>query len=173
MLKDRVVEVAVGAISKDAYLGQLLPTYKAMVFAREELPEGSLILTTGEGRLYYCGGLCYPTDDQFLWMNLALEAVSGEDLANALAQRGITHLLVSEKDVAFLEDHMPNEQVQKAMAFWQDQFIPQCGRVLYADADAALYQLSCGSIHDDSRRGAAAPAILAPARTSMPTGPVE
>jgi 4-amino-4-deoxy-L-arabinose transferase-like glycosyltransferase len=172
LVKDRVIEVAVGAISKDAYLRPLLPTYGAMAFARQNLPEGALILTTGEGRLYYCAGLCYPTDDQFLWMNLALQAVSGEDLAGSLAQRGITHLLVSEKDVSFLEDHVPGAQVERAMDFLQNRFIPQCGRLLFADIDTALYQIDCGSVLDASRDRTAPPATLGRPRSPTQARPV-
>jgi hypothetical protein len=143
LVKDRVLDVTVGVMSKDAYLRRILPTYGAIAFARENLPEGSLILTTGEGRLYYCGGLCYPTDDQFLWMDITLEADSEQDLALSLKHRGITHLLVSHKDVAFFEDHIPGRRVQRAMGFLEIRFIPQCGRLMYGDVDAELYRIDC------------------------------
>jgi hypothetical protein len=93
-------------------------------------------------------------------------------LAGSLAQRGITHLLVSEKDVSFLEDHVPGAQVERAMDFLQNRFIPQCGRLLFADIDTALYQIDCGSVLDASRDRTAPPATLGRPRSPTQARPV-
>ena len=143
LFRDRVWAVVSGRESKTSHLLRVVPTYSAVAFAQAHLPPGARILTTGDGRAYYCGQLCYDTDDQFLWMNLVIAAHSPVEFGDLLAARDVTHLLLSFGDTAFLEEHDPDVGVHRALLFLEDEILPACGHKLYEDLHAALYRIEC------------------------------
>ena len=143
LFRDHVWAVVSGQESKASNLLRVVPTYSAVAFAQSHLPPGARILTTGDGRAYYCGQWCYDTDDQFLWMNLVIAAHSPSEFGDMLAAREVTHLLWSFGDTAFLEKHDPNGGVQRALLRLEDEFLPACGHKLYEDPQAALYRIEC------------------------------
>ena len=142
-VKDDVLAVITGAKSRDDYLRDVIPTYPAVAFALSHLPERSTLLSTGDGRAYYCRDLCYDSDDQMLWLNLALQAETAADFAAALDQRGVSHLLYSPGDIRFFQDFMAGDSAERATSFLIDDFLPSCGRPIYTDADTTLYEIDC------------------------------
>jgi len=141
--KDDVLAVITGAKSRDDYLQDVIPTYAAVAFALSHLPEGSTLLSTGDGRAYYCQDLCYDSDDQTLWLNLALQAETPADFALALDQRGVSHLMYSPGDILFFQDFMPGDSAERATSFLVNDFLPTCGHPIYTDANTTLYEIDC------------------------------
>ncbi len=142
-LQDGAPAVVAGQRSRADYLRAAVPTYAALAFALTDLPKGSSLLTTGDGRSYYCEDLCFESDDQTLWLNLLLEADRPADFEASLRRLGITHLLVSPQDIRFFEDHMPAPVVNRATSFLLEDVLPACGNLLFSDSNASLYEIDC------------------------------
>ncbi len=142
-VKDGGLAVVTGAQSRDDYLQDVIPPYAAVAFALSHLPEGSSLLSTGDARAYYCRDLCYDSDDQTLWLNLAIEADSPAGFEASLRRLGITHLLVSAQDIRYFEEHMSAPIVNRATSFLLEDVLPACGHLLFADSNASLYEIDC------------------------------
>lgn len=137
-----------GLETKDAYLSRLIPTYTAMSYARENLPERSKLLTTGDGRTYYCQNRCIDTDDQFLWSTLLASSETVKDFVRLSQSLGATHLLYSQQDVDFFESRLgkSDPQILTAVRMLKEAVMPACGRPIYEDSFAAIFSLdSCGN----------------------------
>ena len=85
-----------GRLTRDAYLERNVSYYAAARWASRHLDSSSRVLYLGEGRGYYCDvahvtqGFTHPP----LLITIAQKA-KGQQLGQALRQRGYTHLLVS------------------------------------------------------------------------------
>ena len=138
----RPLPVVLGRESKAEYLQRAIPTYSAWAFAANDLPAGSTVLSTGDGRLSICLPACLPTDDQFLWARLVEASSSAEIFQRTLTARGITHVLVSQPDLAFFRTHDPNGLVARAEERLQT-YLGRCGNELYRDGASAIFELDC------------------------------
>ena len=70
----RPIGVMTGGESKDQFLRRMVPTYPAVEFATRMLADNERMLSTMDGRLYYCQEKCLTSDDQFHWLALALDS---------------------------------------------------------------------------------------------------
>lgn len=145
-LADRVVPVLLGRESEASYLARVIPTYAAVRHARAALPAGSRLLTTGDMRTYYCENACLDSDYQFLWQALVEKSRSPTEFAQAAADLGITHVMISWQDLAFFIAHGPMPGSREAAQVLIERFLPECGRKVYADPNAEIYALSCGGV---------------------------
>lgn len=141
--KDGVLGVVSGTRSRESYLKSVIPTYPALAYAESHLAEGSVLLSTGDGRAYYCEDRCLDSDDQTLWLSLALQAQSTADFAGSLHQRGVSHLLYTPGDIAFFRDFMPGDSVERATSFLLGEFLPTCAHAVFSDANTTLYEIDC------------------------------
>lgn len=134
--------VIVGVESSDQFLRRSVSTYSAMSHAIEKLPSGNRLLTTGDGRLYYCRERCVRTDNQFLWLAMVIESRTASEFGGHMRSLGAGYLLVSWRDIDLFHLHNPDGVVQGAV----DKlfgFIRTCGRRIYADREAEIYEMSC------------------------------
>ena len=97
-----------------------------------------------DGRGYYCDARCIPDDKQSIAVLLTINSPLPETLAHDLRTKGITHLMISQPDATWLIDyHDPHHYHQKALDYFENIFIPACGKLLYANDKMELYQITC------------------------------
>lgn len=97
-----------------------------------------------DGRGYYCDARCIPDDEQSTAVSLAVNSPPPQTLALDLRAKGITHLMLSKADVIwFIAYHDPHHYHQKALDYFENVFIPACGKLLYTNNQMELYQITC------------------------------
>jgi len=137
------LKVITGKEGKQEFLLRSVPTHAAVTFARSNLPPGSKIMTTGDGRTYYCGELCLDSDDQFLWMEVILRSRDPLEFLIDAGRLNVTHILVSWRDIEFFREHSQTMGIETALSRLVTEILPVCGNVVYSDANATLYELNC------------------------------
>lgn len=136
------LSVIVGAESKDSFLRRTVHDYAAMRFIQEELPPTARVLMLWDGQGYYCDARCLPDAEQSRWVQLVGSAPDPAEVAVRLREMGVTHLLFSEGDAAFIVgQHDPTGQHRAAAAFLLREFLPAHARQVYADERAYVYEL--------------------------------
>jgi hypothetical protein len=144
LLYTHPVGVVLGSESREEFLRRMIPTFSAIAFAASRLPADTRLLTTGDGRAYYCSDMCLDTDDQFLWWTLIKNSETAEDFETSLRELGATHILVSWRDLDFFTSpDNPYQQIAPAIEFLEHDVLETCGQELYADENAAIYALDC------------------------------
>lgn len=138
----RPLPVLVGKESPASYLFRNAPGSQALAHAEAMLPAGSRVLTTGDARLYLCPSRCIQSDNQFLWIKLALDSPTTADLLAHLGDLGVTHVVVSEIDIAYFEEHGLRDEIEVVRQRWTS-LLAQCGRLLFSDYFSSVYQMSC------------------------------
>lgn len=98
-----------------------------------------------DGRGYYCDARCIPDDEQSTAVSLAVNSPLPQTLAHDLRAKGITHLMLSQTDAIWLiAYHDPNHYHRQALDYFENIFIPACGKLLYANNNKMeLYQITC------------------------------
>jgi hypothetical protein len=67
-----------------------------------------------------------------------------ETLAEQLRAAGITHLMLNRIDANwFIEYHDPGGYHQTTLEYFEDHFLPACGRSIYSDSGVELYEIVC------------------------------
>jgi hypothetical protein len=56
---------------------------------------------------------------------------------------GVTHLMYSNPDAAFVQGHDPTGQQQLAIDFFWQQYQPACTKQLYRDEWTSLFKIVC------------------------------
>lgn len=133
----------VGAESKRAFLGRVVEDFDAMQAATEVVPSGTYVFQVWDARSYYCAGRCIPDADHAGWARLVAEGKSPEGVSLLLRNLRARYLMVSLSDASFILHHDPTGIQRKALDFLLNDFIPMCGRVVYSDDQAALYEVIC------------------------------
>jgi hypothetical protein len=113
---DRPFAQLIGLESRNAYLSRMLPDYDAVRYLNEHESEVSRVLVIGDARLFYLEPPA--TIDQGL--NYAFELQLASDPRNALAKLqklGISHVLVSERELVWLTHFDPEQRVEQ---WWND-----------------------------------------------------
>lgn len=96
-----------------------------------------------DGRGYYCDERCVPDVAQTRWAQLAQKSWDAQLIADELATRGATHLLVSYEDWDFISRIDRGDVQKRAFRFLQEEFLPACTRDLYTDEFYRLVELTC------------------------------
>ncbi len=143
--------VLIGLESREDFLSRTVSTHRALRFASNQLPQGTRLLTTGNGRLYCCGELCVRTDDQSLWLRMLMSSEDAADFERQLHAIGASHVLRSEDDINFFVG-LGIRDVEAAAARL-DAFVEVCGETVYQDSRAAIYRLSCRESRHDPASG--------------------
>jgi 4-amino-4-deoxy-L-arabinose transferase-like glycosyltransferase len=113
---DRPFAQLIGLESRQAYLSRMLPDYDAVRYLNEHQSEVSKVLVIGDARLFYLEPPA--VIDQGL--NYAHELqLAGEprDALAGLQKLGISHVLVSERELVWLIHFDPEQRVQR---WWND-----------------------------------------------------
>jgi hypothetical protein len=136
------LSVVVGAESKEAFLRRTVHDYAAMRFIQEELPPTARVMMLWDGQGYYCDARCLPDADQSRWVQLVGSDPDPAEVASRLRESGVTHLLFSDGDAAFIiSQHDPTGQHRAAAAFLLRDFLPAHARQVYADERVHVYEL--------------------------------
>jgi len=145
LLREGPYPVLIGREDPRSYISRLVPTHRALSFAKEHIQNPGGLLSTGDGRMLYCGETCVNSDDQFFWVTTLEESSSPRDYVERLNRIGVTHLLLSVPDLRYFtaSGHDPQGKIAQAWAMLQDGVFPACGRLLYSDEAASLYELDC------------------------------
>ena len=143
-VQNRPYDVITGRETRSEFLGRMIPTFNAVSFVMEHLPPESTLLSTGDGRLYYCGSYCLQNDDQFQWVQLINESSSAEEFEAQMKEVGATHLLISSQDIDYFLKHGPEEKIRAAL-YTLGGFLNECGHPLYEDQHAQIYKINCSS----------------------------
>ena len=97
-----------------------------------------------DGRGYYCDARCVPDNEQSTAVLLAINSPLPERLAHDLRIKGITHLMINQIDAAwFIDYHDPHHYHQQALDYFENVFIPACGKLLYVNNKMEIYQIVC------------------------------
>ncbi len=92
--KDRPLDYLTGRLSRDAYIQAFRPEYAAFQYANTHLPENAKIFGLFMGGRGYYSDRFIAFNDSLLY-RAAKNAASGSDVAEALAGKGFTHILMS------------------------------------------------------------------------------
>lgn len=96
------------------------------------------------GRGYYCDARCIPDDEQAAAVRLAFNSPSPQSLSHNLREKGITHIMLSHADAYwFIVYHDPHQYHQQALDYFDNVFLPACGKLLYTKNIMELYQITC------------------------------
>jgi len=135
--------VIAGVESKDAFLRRMNDTYAAQQFIRARLDPQARVLMMWDGRGYYCDARCLPDTAQSQWTDLVESTGDTRSAAMELRSRGVTHLLLSLADAAFVAQRDRTGRQQRALDFFLQEFQPACTRTLYQDTGAKVYEVAC------------------------------
>lgn len=96
------------------------------------------------GRGYYCDTRCIPDDEQAAAVRLAASSPFPQSLSHNLRAKGITHIMLSYEDaIWFIDYHDPHQYHQQALDYFDNVFLPACGKLLYTKNKMTLYQITC------------------------------
>ncbi|MBN1439909.1 MAG: glycosyltransferase family 39 protein [Anaerolineales bacterium] len=144
---------AFGAQSKSAWLAEQVGDFRAVRFIAESLPAEARVMMLWDGRGYYCDQRCVPDTLHAQW---TVRVAGGGDpaaVAAGLRAEGFTHLLLSGSDAAFLLSHDPDGSQRAAWDYLIREFLPSCGRRVYTDGHAAVYEIACAGGEGSSGGG--------------------
>lgn len=96
VLRDAPLAVVVGHESADDYLTRTVPSYAAWQYANAHLPENALILTFSAGDQFYSRRARIP-HDSVLARPILWTARDARDVASAMKQLGVTHVLFEKR----------------------------------------------------------------------------
>jgi hypothetical protein len=115
VLADRPLPQIVGMESRQTFLSQRLDAYPLIAYLNDGHEPVSKVLTIGDNRTYYL--------QQPVWADITMETfqqlATASDAAAArrvLAERGISHVLVSSRDLLYFVPVDPSGQI---MSWWE------------------------------------------------------
>jgi len=115
--------------TKDQYLNRAIQAYPALNYINRHLPEEAVILFIGETRNFYCKRKCISPSAHDIQPIIPIlrNAQNPEQAARILQQKGITHILFSQKETARLQKYFPatfgwtTEDKEKLAYFFNSQ----------------------------------------------------
>lgn len=98
-----------GLETREQYLSRTIPAYPTINYINRNLPAEAVILFIGETRSFYCKRRCIcPSAHDTNPISLILkEAGTSFQVAQMLAQQGVTHILFNQKETARLGRDFP------------------------------------------------------------------
>lgn len=103
-LRNRTAQAALGIITEDEYLSNVLGQYHVAVQAVGDLPENSQVQFIFEPRSLYCAPACLPDEILDQWKIAAALNSSPEKIIEYWKAKGTTHLLVFHSGVDYLRE---------------------------------------------------------------------
>ncbi len=139
----RPLPSVVGFESRRSFLERNVNDFRALRFAEEQLPRGSLVLMISDGRSYYCPTVCLPDPDHFRWVGEIDDLAPEGDLGTWFRQVGATHVLLSMEDLDFSLQHDPRGALRSGLERlleWRDE---GCLQEVFTDEWAKIYSVAC------------------------------
>jgi hypothetical protein len=130
--------------SAGEYLKEMNYDFRAIQYIQESLGPGEKVMFLWDGRNYYCDSRCVPDDEQSTAITWSFGSPPPATLARDLHKAGITHLLLSKPDANwFITYHDPNGLHEQALHYFEAEFFPSCGRLIYGDEAMSLFEITC------------------------------
>jgi hypothetical protein len=118
--------------------------YGVKQYVQNTLDRDQRVQFLWDGRGYYCDSRCIPDDEQSQAVKLAMDSPLPETLAEQLRADGVTHLMLNRTDANwFITYHDPGEYHQRTLEYFEADFLPICGKSIYKDVGAELYEIVC------------------------------
>jgi 4-amino-4-deoxy-L-arabinose transferase-like glycosyltransferase len=133
-----------GRTSPEVILAGFVDDYLAKQFIQQTLSQDQRVLFLWDSRGYYCDSRCIPDSNQSQAILLALDSPPPEALAQDLGASGITHILLHSTDAEwFIQHHDPNGYHRLSLRYFEEKFLPACGRSVFRDGDIELFEINC------------------------------
>ena len=146
LLRNPPLRVVVGLDSKIDYLSRAAADFNAKQYLQRNLDPSARVLLMWLGTGYYCDERCIPDTTQSQWVVIANPTFDPQEVSAELHDLGVTHLLFSYPDYAFLStDHDPTGLHKQAGDFFLNEFSPACAHEIYADPYTRIYEITCDS----------------------------
>lgn len=137
--RDNPLASLTGAESRLDYVGRRAGTAYTAAFQQvNALPPDARVLFLWEPRTYHCHGACLPDSLYDNLVYLVRQHANADDLARALAEQGVTHILLNRQvmAIAMAEDSDPIDEHD--LAVWADL---QADFLQPVYADGVMYTL--------------------------------
>jgi hypothetical protein len=126
------------------FLQELNNDFSTILYIQSALAPTDRVMFLWDGRGYYCDKRCVPDDEQSTAIRLSIDSPAPQNLARDLNEQGITHLMLSVPDASwFIFYHDPRGWHQDAFDYFDDIFLPACGKLTFEDKDIKLFELIC------------------------------
>lgn len=132
-----------GRLSGTEFLSNASKDFPAKNFL---LNNGNLegkVLLLGDGRSYYCQGICIPDPDHFRWAYELGQRSSTDEIGSWFGENGIGYVLLSNEDVGFLIVHDPQGLMNNALGVLEGYRQIGCLRLTYSDQNNLLFEVDC------------------------------
>lgn len=132
-----------GSVSKSRFLHNASRDFPAKAYLSESAPGATKVLLIGNGRHFYCQDICIPDPDHFRWSSAIAGLDSDEELKVWLAERHVSHILLSAEDLGFLQSHDDQRIIASALETLQGYREAGCLSEVYRDDNSTLYENLC------------------------------
>lgn len=133
-----------GQKSGGQFLQEINNNFSTILYIQNALAPTDRVMFLWDGRGYYCDERCIPDDEQSAAIRLSIDSPAPQRLARDLNEQGITHLMLSVPDASwFIFYHDPRGWHQDAFDYFDDTFLPACGRLIFEDKGIKLFELTC------------------------------
>lgn len=133
-----------GEMTSSKFLEKNVYDYKATEFILENVDKADRVLFLWSGQGYYCDFRCIPDDEQTIAIILSMDSPSPQTLAHELRSGGVSHLLLGKPDAYwFISLHDPRHRHRDALEYFENTFLPACGKSIFKDELIELYQITC------------------------------
>ncbi len=140
----RPLRVIMGTESKAEFLTRNLEGFQTLMYISEHVAEEETVYLVGDSRRYYCPMQCDPEPDQFGWARLTAGGDAPIDrVTEQLARRGVTYLLVSHLDMAYLARHDPTGTIRRSYDLILNDLRPKCLEPVFSEEQFDLFRITC------------------------------
>ncbi len=132
-----------GGESVDGFLRRAVYDYPGIRFVQENLPADAQVLMFYDGQGYYCDGRCLPDADQARLVKAFTPAQQIRETSVDLLTAGITHIFLDLEGLNFFLQHDPEKRHADAASRFYDEFVPECGQLVFKDQSVQIYEVQC------------------------------
>jgi hypothetical protein len=137
----RPLPVILGLESKDSFLSRMVVNYRALRYVQTHYPGGTEVALFWDGSGYYCEKCNLATSGQ--WTYVPESGFEKTEYTNVLHQTNTALVLYNQRDRAFFLSHDPTLENRSIADFMEKEYLPVCGREVYRDEIASLYEIIC------------------------------
>jgi hypothetical protein len=142
--KSGMFSYVVGQKTTAEILQLFVEDYGMKQFIQEHVDPAENVLFLWDGRGYYCDSRCIPDSEHSAAVSLTTNMPQPTDLAQQLKNRQITYLMLSSTDTNFAIDyHDPNGFHLRALDYYNNIFLPACGKSVFKDGAMELFHITC------------------------------
>jgi hypothetical protein len=134
----------VGETSAGELLRVFVDDYQVKQYIQRSLPQDEKVVFLWDARGYYCDSRCVPDNDQSYALQLGLNSPEPVELAHQLRAQQVTYLMLSRTDANWhILYHDPQQHHKKTLEYFENTFLPACGRSIYKDDGMELFEIVC------------------------------